>query len=216
MSQIALMSACRNDSGPYAETFVNYDIVQLAEQSEETGAKFLLYRPEGNEPVIYTEKRAVIDTNRVKIGNRLLLGYISENELYVSGEISATGYSPIFNSKLKYLATDSIQKLKNNQTGVFLYSIWRAGPFLNLHGKTTYTDEKALMVMCADSLDLASPNPVLSVDIIYYMDDPKENFQRDFYASFDLSEFWENPESQGLTVTLDNTNLKINTFSFSK
>lgn len=213
---VLLLVSCRDDSGPYADSFVSYDIVQLHSQTSSAGSRFLYYRPDSDAPVEYIESRAVIDTAKIPVGSRLLLGYVADSEPHVSGNITATGYSSVFNSAPVFLPTDTIAGLKARQEGVFLYSIWRSGPFINLHGKATYADDGAVMVLCADTASLSSPMPVLNLDLIYYQLTPKTNFERDFYASFDISGLWESESLTGLVVTLDNTNLQTNTFSFTK
>lgn len=207
--------SCRDDSGPYQEQFVSYDIVQFVDQSNEGGTEFSFYLPDNMNEMIYITSGAVIDTTKVKPGERLLLGYIPETIPHVSGHIKATGYSPIHNDALRVSERGLENEMPDwKRDGIYLYSIWRMGPFINLHGKTVYSTDGRQFMILIDRSDVDDKNPAPVLRIVNRMINPVDNFQREFYASFDLTNLWAKEWIEGATVELNNTNLPNDKFYF--
>lgn len=210
------LSSCSDNDGPHADEFVSYDIVKLSSINN-TGTIFDIYLPNSDEIITYTDTRgAVIDTTKVALGERLLLGYVPESVPYVSGNVKATGYRAIYNEALYVDTNDFFAKPLNTSEGIYLYSLWRTGPYLNVHGKVTYTKEGSTLMLSINGRDLDNKNPCPRLLLSYLMAEPVPNFQREFYASFDISELWDNPWCEGFEVELDNLNLEKSVFEFSK
>lgn len=204
--------ACADNSGPYQEEFVAYDIVRFDGQSKSKGADFTFYMPNSDTPVCYNDPRGeIIDTLRVAPGNRLLLGYIPEKEPYVDGTIHATGYSVIRNDTLCVNQANDLDAGKLEQ-GIYVYSMWRTGTYLNVHGKVTFSEDSTSISLAVNGSNLSAGSvPRLYLD--YFMENPRPNFEREFYASFDVSLL--NPDDYpGFCVEVNNTNLKQNSFTF--
>ena len=212
---ILLASCTKNED--YADKFVSYDIVQLVSASN-TGTTFSLYLPDSDSEIIYNDTRgAVIDTGKVAIGERLFLGYIPASQPYVSGFITATGYTPITNDTLYVNTETPVDSTNWNANGIYIHSIWRMGNFINVHGKLTYTDAGSRLRLAVDKSALDTTPAVTSVYLIYYMEKPVANFEREFYASFNISSVWNSTWCAGIEVNVANTNLtNKNKFYFSK
>lgn len=210
---LIMVASCVNNDGPSSDEFISYDILQLSSVSR-NATTFTFYKPDSDTPVTYTDPRgAVIDTSLVAVGEQMLLGYIPQSEPYVSGTIEAIGYSPVSNAQL--MITDTPVDIDSpNYQGIYVYSIWRTGPFLNVHGKVTYTDEESQISLTVTRESLNNPEGKPEVSLTYYMEQPVDNFQRDFYVSFDISELTGNGNLKGFAVNVDNTNLKQNRFDF--
>lgn len=214
---LALAAAsCNDNEGPYADEFVNYDIATLSAQSKDEGSRFVLYRPDSDEEIVYTDSREVIDLEKVEVGQRLLLGYTCQGEPYVSGAIKATGYSPINNDTLRVYTREIIETGGWDRDPIYVYSIWRSGPYLNVHGRVTYTDDEAIFRLGIMDEEIENETAVPQLYLIYQMKDPAPNFSRDFYASFDISKLWGEGWCRGFDVNVNNSNLKQNLFQFTK
>lgn len=213
----AFIVSCSDDKGPFQEEFVNYDIVQLTGGNKTDGTTFGLYLPESNDPITYTDPRGlVIDTNKVAVGDRLMLGYIAHNGPYVDGVIEATGYTPILNDTLVINQESSITWDDWHTHGIYVYSIYRMGPFINVHGKVTYSDSETSLQLIIDGEDIANSTSNPELYLVYSMSDDKPNFQRNFYASFDISALWANEWCREVVVNVNNINLPTSSFVFSR
>lgn len=210
------MTSCGSD-GDAVSTPVSYDIVQLKSQTAEEGSVFSLYLPGSTEEIVYTDNRAVIDTSKVAIGERLLLGYVPGGAPYVSGKVETRGYSLIQNGLL-LVSMDGVDESMPDwrRDGIYLYSIWRSGDFINVHARFTYSEKPRSLSLVVDKEDVAARNPHPTLRLVYRMDVPDENFEREGYSSFDISALWNCGWITGVTVELANTNLEIDKFSFEK
>lgn len=210
------MAGCRDNEGPYASDYVNYDIVTLASQSKEEGSRFVLYRPDSDTEIVYSDSREIIDPEKVKVGDRLLLGYTAQKGPYVSGPVTATGYSQINNDTLRVYTREILDNSSWDRDPIYVYSIWRAGPYLNVHGRVTFTDDEAIFRLGIVDENFVNETTVPQLYLIYQMKEPAPNFQREFYASFDISKLWNEGWCRGIDVNVNNSNLKQNLFQFRK
>lgn len=206
-----------NEKDTFEDEFISYDIVVLSEIAK-NGTTFVMYLPDNNNEIVYHDARgAVIDTNLVAVGERMLLAYIPFTEPYVTGNITAKGYSPIINGELTFNESASIASTPWDENGIYIYSIWRMGNFINVHGRATYSDAETSLSLVADKADIDSETDTPQLYLTYYMEEPKPNFERDFYASFDVSQVWGSAWCNALTVNVANTNLTNKTqFTFTK
>ena len=213
---IVLLTSC-SDGDHEESTPCSYDIVCLKEQSDERGSVFSLYRPDGSKEIIYTDPRAVVDLSKISVGDRLMLAYIPHGIPYESGTITTRGYSTIYNSELMVSPKGTENSLEDwRRDGVFLYSIWRSGNYLNVRARLTYSEESREFLLVVDAADVEARNPVPTVRLVHRMSKPVENFERQLYSSFDISALWGQPWIRGIKVELANTNLDTDTFIFIK
>lgn len=213
---ILLSLSCSDDQKNESDP-CNYDIVCLKEQTAEGGSIFSMYLPDDNCEIVYRDSRAVIDTSIVAVGNRLMLAYESQNAPYESGPIRARGYTPIYNSPLMVSVTGIENSIPNwRRDGIYLYSIWRSGDYINIRARLTFTDEAREFVLVIDEEDIHTKNPFPVLHLVHRMTEPLENFQRQIYASFDIGALWHSEWINGVIVKLSNTNLETDSFTFTK
>lgn len=200
--------SCGND-GPYNDTVTSYDIVKLESQTA-LSATFTLQKPLSQDIVVY-RSMPVIDTAAVRPGNRLLLAYVPvSGEPYVSGDITVRGYSPINNDTV---VSGYIAKYPEwNRDAVYLQSAWLSGDCLNVHCRLTYDPEPRTMILLADSLSVDAE--VAECYLVHTLKEPKDNFMRSYYVSFDVSALQRRPGCRGLRLHLNNSNLPVNSMDF--
>lgn len=204
------MASC-GDSGPYNDEVTSYDIVKF-ESQDKTGSVYTVYKPQSVSPVTYWAMHQLIDTAHVKVGERLLLAYVPATGVpYQSGNITVKGYSPINNDTIRagYIAKHPDW----NRDPVYMMSAWLAGDYLNVHCRLTYDTEPRTFRLLADSLSLDSPMP--ECYLMHTMQEPSVNFMRSYYVSFDISPLKAREGCRGLTLNLNNSNLPVNTFTFT-
>lgn len=208
------LASCSSDVMPVEAC--NYDIVCLQSQSSETGSVFSMYLPDSDREIVYTEQRAVIDNSAVPVGNRVMIAYFTDTP-YVSGNITVRGYSPIHNANL-LMSTDGIDNTLDDwrRDGIYLYSIWRSGRYINLRARLTYSTEPRELMLVVDAADVEAKNPCPTLRLVYRLSEPVENFERQQYASFDIGVLWDAPWIEGVVVELANTNLDVDRFTFAK
>lgn len=211
---LTLATGCSDNEGPYSSEFESYDIVQLTANGTDATV-FTMYRPDNDEPIIYTDSRN-LKLGDLEIGDRLLLGYVTEGKPYVSGPIRAVAYSLIQNDDLTVYDQPSDVPATSQVEGIYIYSVWRMGRFINVHGKTVYSDDDTNLALGVVRDDVEAQSGMLQLYLTYTMERPVENFRRDFYASFDIGEVWLQPWCNGVTVNVNNTNLPVNQFQFNK
>lgn len=209
------VSCAEGDNGP--SVACSYDIVCLGSQTAEHGSVFSMYLPDSDREIVYTESRAVIDTSVVKVGDRLMLGYVPEGKPYESGRVTVKGYTPIHNSPLMVSSGGVENELPDwRRDGVYLYSIWRAGDYINVRARLTYSDKPREFVLVVDTDEIRAKVPVPTARLVHRLEVAKPNFERQVYTSFDISPLWWQTWIKGLRVLVSNTNLETDTFIFTK
>lgn len=98
---------------------------------------------------------------------------------------------------------------------VFLYSVWRTGPWLNFRLGLPYDDDPRLFTLALVPATAADPYPTLCL-VHVLPDDAPDTFRRTIYASYDISEVWRQPTAKGVKVRVNNSNLPIHEFIFEK
>lgn len=212
---MSVSMSCREDNGPYSDSFINYDIVIFESQTAEEGLSFKMYLPDSDTPIIYSDVRNSISLKNVSEGDRLLLGYMAEKGPYVSGPITVKGYNIIGNGTLAIVEGDRWLPDNYTSTGIYIYSLWRMGQYLNVHGRIVYDPSGASMNLVVSQSEM-SGSACPELNLIYGMKTPRDNYEREFYASYDIGSLWNDESYNGFVVNVDNTNLTTNKFSFTK
>lgn len=213
---MTVVSACaEGDKGP--SVACSYDIVCFDSQTDEGGSVFTMCLPDDDREIVYTDPRKVIDTSIVPEGNRLMLAYVPENEPYQSGRVTVRGYSSIHNASLM-VSRDGVDNDMADwrRDGIYLYSIWRSGDYINVRARLTYSSESREFALVVDEAELDAKVPVPTARLVHRMSKPAPNFERQTYSSFDIGALWRLQWIKGLKVMLENTNLETDTFIFTK
>lgn len=206
---LASLCGCRDTSGPAEVNPSMRDIATFAGNGPR-GAVFTL-RQAGDSPLVTLTASAAVDAEAYTPGSRVYIDYTpASGKPYTSGEITLNYVANINTAVL--LALDMAQHTDWDATGVFLYSIWRTGPYINLHARLPYNPEprKIALVIDKNSMNEAQAH-------LYFMHVTRpeyDTFERDYFMSYDLKEFLSGHTPQELVVHVNNTNLPQKEFSF--
>ncbi len=205
----ASLAGCRDTSEPESVTPSFSDIVTY-EGTGADGAVFTLLPANDNTPITLTTATSV-DPKQYEPQSRVYIRYTSlSGKPYQSGEINLSYIANINTGALK--ALDMSQHPDWNATGVYLYSIWRSGPYINLHARLPYNPEPRKIALVIDKERLDDTDAHL-----YFMHVTKpeyDTFERDYFMSYDMSEFLSEHSPERLTVHVNNTNMPQSEFKF--
>ncbi len=203
-------TSCMDDDNDYNPTIL-YDIVTFTLNSE-SGQQFQYQVNDDSEIIILTSSQTKIDTTVCPVGSRLLLAYEPISGVaQQSDQILVQDYSKIFNDQI---ATGNINDFPEwNKDGIYLYSLWRTGTYLNLHGLAPISNSQTLALM-VDSATIENEYP--EVYVIYDTEQSRESYERPLYASFDIAPLWNKSTCKGFNVHIQNTNLEKYEYKFEK
>lgn len=206
------LAACADDNDPGTQTPIINDIVQLT-ASTPSGSEFAIYR-ENAPDIILNAIGAKIDPSRVKIGESLMITYTMADgsEVLRSGDINLHSYYAINNSPL--IRGDIAQFPDWDKDEVYLISIWRAGDKIDLRCRLTYDTNPRTFTLLLDQSTADEPIPDLY--LVHQLQKPVESFDRNYYASFDISDLWKQATCEGVTVHIANSNLPQREYRFTK
>ncbi len=209
LSLASCMDSDNDDYDPNKNTL--YDIVTLT-LSNDKGQQFQYQVNEDSEVIILTSSEVRVDTTICPVGNRLLLAYEPTSGVaQQSGTIIVQGYSTIFNDDIR---ADYIKDYPDwDDDGIYLYSLWRTGTYLNLHGLAPFSNSQTLALM-TDSATIDNEYP--EVYVIYRTEQERDSYDRALYASFDIASLWNKKTCKGLNVHIKNTNLEKYEYKFVK
>lgn len=198
-----------NDHNPNVNTL--YDIVTFTLNSE-SGQQFQYQVNDDSDVIILTSSQTKIDTTICPVGSRLLLAYEPVSGVpQQSGNIIVYGYSTIFNDEISAGYIKDFPDWDND--GIYLYSLWRTGTYLNLHGLAPFSNSQTLALM-VDSATIENEYP--EVYVIYDTEQGRESYERALYASFDIAPLWNKSTCKGFNVHIKNTNLEKYEYKFEK
>lgn len=114
-------------------------------------------------------------------GQRLLLRYLWADNRAGDTEraITLLGANAIVSDSLRLLGNEAGLLPRH---AVKLLSLWRTGPYLNLHCQVEYTGEPRRMALTADSTAL--PTDTVDLWLVHDVGQSHTQFWRDCYASF--------------------------------
>lgn len=204
------LSSCRDTDGPSEVNPRVYDIVCLRSMTN-SGSTFTLTKPNSDQIITYTAS-AHIDTVKVPVGDRLLLAYSPvAGRPYISGPVTAYGYSQISNDVLRGGVIDSIPDW--NRDPVYLLSAWMSEDFLNIRARLTFDDRPRRCFVMLDTLTTRLSRPVCY--LVHQLAEPIENFERAYYLSVDMSALKRRlPHCEGFELRLNDSNLHRDTLFF--
>ena len=143
-------------------------------------------------------------------GERLLLRYLPQNgEAYTSGPVAVYGTGRINYDKLRTGAVDGW-----DADPVYMYALWRTGPYLNMECGVEYSDTPRLFFLILDETTAGDDIPQLY--LMHDMGDAPDRFSRRIYASWDIGALWNLESCRGVTVHLRDSNRDIREMTFVK
>ncbi|MDE5725881.1 MAG: hypothetical protein K2I12_07735 [Duncaniella sp.] len=175
-------------------------------------AEFTLIKVDDTPELLLTAD-APLNVDSERVPGRMLITYIPESgRPYESGPIKLLGASLINFAPVRTEWRDEYDRW--DADGVYLYSMWRSGTYVNLHVRLTYSTDPRLFCLVADPSTLEQPVPDLY--LVHALQKPVDNHDRAYYASFDLSPVWNSPSVEGVRIHVANTNLDKHIFTFTK
>lgn len=206
---MAALVACSDNDGEPTSVATVYDIVCLA-SVDKSGSSYTLTRPLDSELITY-RSREIMDTSRVKVGNRFMLAYRPDSgEPYVSGVIRPIGYSLVTNDTLR---RGYISKTADwDRDPVYLLSNWMSQDYLNLRARLPYDTRPRTLGVMVDSLTLDAEYP--DCYLIHRLETPVNTFDRSYYLSFDMSWLRKLDNCRGFNLILNNSNLKTDRYRY--
>lgn len=175
-------------------------------------ASFTLIKVDDTPALELTADRAV-NVEQERIPARMLITYLpASGEAYTSGPVRLLSASLINSAPVVTQWREEYDGW--DRDGVYLYSMWRSGSYLNVHLRLTYTTDPRIFCLAADPATLGSAWPELY--LVHQLDKPVDAHDRAYYASFDLSPVWQMPGVEGVRIHVANTNLDKHIFTFAK
>lgn len=171
---------------------------------------FTLTKPGLADVITYTASGEVLDSEKVKVGQRVMLDYTPADGRapYTSGAVSVNGCYLISNGEMRTGRGDDL--IVENAEPVFLQSVWLSESFLNLNVKLPYDDEARLLSLV---LDLDSPDPECpDLYLFHRRQNDGQSFMRRYYVSYDISRLLAESSVKAFTLHLDNSNLPTTVF----
>lgn len=208
------LTGCVNDDtvdGPVAMPVTEMAVFA----GNEEGRAVLLVRETSDAPEAKLRADRALTSDRLKAGDRTLITYTPANGAgnpYEPGDISLRQALIITNGTVTAAGRKEIEGLMSE--GVYVYSMWRMGRYINLHCRLVYSTTPRHFGLMADEATLDSEWP--DVYLVHKLEEPTENHDRSYYASYDLGDVWERPTCKGVNIHVNNTNLQQDTFTFEK
>lgn len=205
------LGSCGEDGvdGPVEMTCT--DIVTYA--GENAGRATFTFRKADDSPLITLTAQGALGNDDIDPGTRLLISYIpQDNKAYESGPVTLLGGRTIPQSSVAMEWHDDYNDWGKNP--VYVYSVWRSGIYLNFHVRLTYSPEPRIFCLAADPATVNSAWP--DVYMVHVMAGDADNHDRAYYASFDISKLWAEPEVEGIRLHVANSNLDKQIFTFAK
>lgn len=143
-------------------------------------------------------------------GDRLLLRYLPQNgEAYTSGPVAVRGTARINYDQLRKGSVDGW-----DADPVYMYALWRTGPYLNIECGLEYSDTPRLFFLILDETTAGDDIPQLY--LMHDMGDAPDCFSRRIYASWNIGALWNLESCRGVTVHLRDSNREIREMTFVK
>lgn len=148
-----LMAGCRDEDGPDVVTPAVTNIVTFTGNND-IGATFS-YIEIDDSPELLLQASVTLDTATAKLGDRLLAHYIPASES--GGEIGLRGVSRINGGRV---TSEPISNYPQwDRDGVYLFSAWRTGSFINIHAMLPYDETPRQFKLVADRSTTSSSLP---------------------------------------------------------
>ncbi len=177
------------------------------------GRAVFSFRKVDDTPLVVLTADTGIDIDPERVPARMLIRYIPENgNAYESGPVRLLSASLINSSAVETVWKDGYDRW--DRDGVYLYSMWRSGTYLNMHIRLTYSTEPRVFCLAADPATLHTSVPDLY--LVHIMENTADNHDRAYYASFDMASVWNRKDVTAVRIHVANTNLDKHIFTFEK
>lgn len=190
--------ACSNDDPAPGDMPDNvcYDFVTLVSTGD-SGTVFE-FRKNGDSQLITLTAAVKIDTERIKIGERLIICYVpSGGQLpYQSGAITLYGIAFVINGTPQAATSEEVMSLQGDP--LTIKTIARSGNFIDIWAEAYGAEEGVSLSLYLDEATADSEYP--ATYLIYGKGDGETRL-RQVYASFDINDLLSRPGCKGVKVT---------------
>jgi hypothetical protein len=201
--------ACSSDDS-YNDKIFYSSIVTVESVDDDGDATFTFQRYDDSPMLTLTAQNTTV--SKARVGKRVLLYYYPKSgEPYESGAVDVRSLSAI---NCDTAIIRPIERYNWDANGVYLYSMWRSGNYLNMRMRVDYSETARYFGLVVDSLTLNDAVP--EVYLLHNLNGAPDNYLREAYASFDISKVWGLPTCKGLRVHVNDTNLQKDIYEFSK
>ncbi len=211
---IMAFSSCSVNDNTYdgEVTATLYDIVTFT--GNDNGQAVFTFNQVDDSPEVTLRANGTLDDKRIEPGKRIYIAYQPvHGKAYVSDDIRLYSLASINNGTIN--TEESIADFPEwDRDKVYLLAAWRSGKYINLQTRLVYTKEPRKYRLVGDPETFGDHYP--DVYLLHQLNEETDNFQRTFYASFDISPIWELPTCRGITLHISNSNLKQTIFTFNK
>lgn len=205
--------SCRNQDGP-DEVWPEVEDIVTFEGNNSRGAVLTFNRVDDS-PLITLQAQVPLTGEGMTPGTRLLARYRpASGRPYTSGDIELTGTKEINNGPLRI--GDLTEFPDWDRDGVYVYSLWRSGSYINLFCRLTYDRQPRVFMLMLDEATEGDPVPQLYL-VHTLATDGVNSHDRQAMASFDIANLWDRPGVQAVDIHVANTNLTdAGVFTFAK
>lgn len=208
---LLLMLAAVSCSRPGIDAEVAMDYVEIATyEGVSNGNSVFTFRKVDDSPLITLTSPVTFDSD-IAPGTRMLIGYTNAtNEPYASGPVDLYMARRITQSA----AVTKWEEIYNHWDidPLWLSSMWRSGDYINLRVRLTYTDQPRLFALVLEPRTADTEWP--SFYVAHIMAEASDYHDREYYASFDISDFRGRQGVKGVRVAVNDTNIGKQIFTF--
>lgn len=198
-------------SRPGIDGEVAMDFVEIVTyQGYSNGNSVFTFRKVDDSPLITLTSPVKLGDD-MAVGTRLLIGYTNAtNEAYASGPVELYAAHRITQG----VAATEWEKIYDfwDIDPLWLSSMWRSGEYINMRVRLTYTSEPRLFGLVLEPTTASTRWPTFYV--AHIMAEATDYHDREYYASFDISDFLGKPGVKGVRVIVNDTNIGQQIFTF--
>lgn len=185
-----------DDSVDMFMSFVTYT------ESTETGSIFTT-RQNLDSPLITYTSSIVLKADQYPVGKRYIIGFTNEeNKRFVSGPINLAAVMNVINGKIETATPEAIAKLSAGSYHLSL--LQREGTYINIEAAAPmqYAPKTFGLYMDENTADNEIPEVYVG-----YEPDNTGGYERQFYASIDISSVWNKPTCKGIRFHFKNNGM---------
>lgn len=211
MALLAAVSCVNSDTIDGEVSVTTWDIATFHGNID--GLSTFAVSPGGDSPEATLTSVTHVDEEKISAGSRVYIAYIPQaRDPYVSCDINLLSISSITDSEVKSETFDPAGGWDADP--VYIITLWRTGRYINVYCRLPYYKEPRRFSLIADASTVKSARPQLYLE--HALPEEVNSFSRAYYASFDISDVWDLPSTEAVDIHVNNSNLPVTLYTFSK
>lgn len=197
---------------PQAKSYI--DIMTIAEKNGD--GTVLTFQKENDSPLITLTTNQTFSQSVFTVGKRVVVNYVPQSGVqYESGNISILQAMLTEGEGAKPEAKTATETSGWSTDGISMYTAWRTGPYLNVifNGVTSSAGPEECAIY-ADAATVGTAQP--TVYLIFEGSNGNMVSPYFFYASYDISELWDNPATESLRLVYAESQTGTRSVDFPK